>query len=57
MGKWQLSLSLALVLKPGKEETDPRPIALTCCIWKIMERNIDDRLVWYLEKNKLLTSV
>ena len=48
------------VLKPGKEESDPgsyHSIALTSCICKIMERMINDRLVWYLEKNKLLTPV
>ena len=27
------------------------------CICKIMERMINDRLVWFLEKNKLLSSV
>ena len=38
------------VLKPGKEGSDPgsyRPISLTSCICKIMERMINDRLVWY----------
>ena len=38
--------------KPGKyktEGTDHRPIALTICICKTMERMINDRLVWFLE--------
>ena len=38
--------------KPGKyktEATDDRPIALTICICKTMERMINDRLVWSLE--------
>jgi len=46
--------------KPGKDKTDPlsyRPTALTRCICKVMERMINNRLVWYLEKNKLITSV
>jgi len=56
---WRSS-TVILVLKPRKEGSDPgsyRPIALTSCICKIMERMINDRLVWYLESNKLLTSV
>ena len=46
--------------KPGKDPTNPtnyRPIALTSCIGKTMERMINRRLVWYLESNKLLTNV
>ena len=58
---WRTSIVIpVLKLKPGKEDTDPcsyRPIALTSCICKIMERVINDRLVWFLEKNKLLSSV
>ena len=56
---WRTSAVIP-VLKPGKEDTDPcsyRPIALTSCICKIMERMTNDRLVWFLEKNKLLSSV
>ena len=46
--------------KPGKDPTNPtnyRPIALTSCISKTMERMINRRLVWYLESHKLLTNV
>ena len=48
------------ILKPGKDSTNPanyRPIALTSCICKTMERMVNDRLVWYLEKNKLIATV
>ena len=46
--------------KPGKDPTNPtnyRPIALTSCICKTMERMINRGLVWYLESHKLLTNV
>ena len=45
--------------KPGKDKDDPgnyRPIALTSCLCKTMERMINDRLVWFLEKHKLITT-
>jgi len=48
------------VPKPGKDTSDPsnyRPIALTSCICKVMERMINSRLVWYLERNKLISPV
>ena len=44
--------------KPEKDATHPtnyRPVALTSCVCKIMERMVDNRLVWYLERNKIIT--
>ncbi len=44
--------------KPGKDPLKPnsyRPIALTSCMCKIMERMVNNRLVYYLEKNEIIT--
>ncbi|GFV00313.1 probable RNA-directed DNA polymerase from transposon X-element [Trichonephila clavipes] len=48
------------VLKPGKVATDPqsyRPIALTSCFCKTFERMVNTRLVYVLEKEKLISSL
>jgi Reverse transcriptase (RNA-dependent DNA polymerase) len=53
-----LETSLQLGHKPEKDPTDPgnyRPIALTSCLCKTFEQLINCRLVWFLEKNKVLT--
>ena len=43
--------------KKGKDKTDPnsyRPISLLSCTSKLMERIVNTRLVWHLEKKWLL---
>ena len=47
------------VLKQDKDGTDPlhyRPIALTSCLCKLMERIVNDRLVWFLESTGFFDS-
>ena len=62
-GKFPESLELATIIpipKPGKDHAEPnryRPIALTSCLCKTLERMIDVRLVWYLESNNLISPV
>jgi ribonuclease HI len=47
------------IAKPGKDASDPsnyRPIALTSCVCKTLERMINNRLVWFLESNNLISN-
>ena len=56
---WREALVIPIP-KPGKDASDPanyRPIALTSCLCKTLERIVSDRLVWFLEKNNLIVDV
>jgi potassium voltage-gated channel Eag-related subfamily H protein 8 len=53
---WRIALVIP-ILKPGKDASDPssyRPIALTSCICKLLERIVNARLVWHLEKENII---
>ena len=54
---WREALIIGIP-KPGKDHFNPvnyRPIALTSCICKTVERMVNERLIWYLEKNGLIS--
>ena len=47
------------ILKPGKVASKPesyRPIQLTSCFGKVMERMIAKRLAWFVEKENMLSN-
>ena len=54
---WKVSLIIPVV-KPNKDSsqaTSYRPIALTSCVCKLMEKMINTRLVWHLETKGVLS--
>ena len=54
---WSISVAVAIP-KQKKDATDSqnfRPISLTNCLCKLMEKIINTRLVCYLEKNNLIS--
>ena len=45
--------------KSDKDHTDPsnyRPIAMTSCVCKTMERMINDRITWFFESINIITN-
>ena len=54
---WREAVAIP-ISKPGKDHSDPgnfRPIALTTCLCKTMERMINARIMWSLESQGLLS--
>ena len=57
--KWKVAYVIP-ILKEGKNPLSPdsyRPIALTSCICKLLEKILNKRLMWYLIKNNLIDRV
>ena len=51
---WRIAITIPFH-KPGKDKHNPqnyRPIALTSCLCKLMERMVNIRLVYHLESNR-----
>ena len=56
---WKQAITIP-ILKKQKDPTNPtsyRPIALTRCTCKTLERMINLRLIWFLESNNLLSNL
>ncbi|GFS08373.1 RNA-directed DNA polymerase from mobile element jockey, partial [Elysia marginata] len=53
---WKKAILIPIlkVGKPKNKGNSYRPISLTSCMCKLMERMINKRLVWYLEKHNIL---
>ena len=54
---WRLA-TIIPIPEEGKDHAEPtnsRPITLTSCLCKTLERMLNKRLVWYLESNNLIT--
>jgi ribonuclease HI len=55
---WKHAIIIPLS-KPSKEKSDPnsyRPISLTSCVCKLMEKLVNNRLTYYIESNNLFTN-
>ena len=54
---WKQAIMIP-IKKHGKPKASPqsyRPISLTSCLGKLMEKIINTRLLWYLEANEIIT--
>lgn len=56
---WRTAIVVAIP-KPGKDHSNPlnyRPISLTSCLCKILEKMVNIRLMWYLESNGCISKI
>lgn len=57
--EWRTAIIIP-ILKPGKnpqETTSYRPISLTSCLSKLLEKILNIRLMWFLESNNLISEI
>ena len=54
-GSFPATWRVALVIPIPKPNKDYRPIALTSCLCKVLERMVNARLMWFLESRDLLS--
>ena len=57
--EWRHAIQVPIP-KPGKDKQQAasyRPISLTSCLCKAMEKMVNNRLVWWLETNNLLSNL
>lgn len=57
--QWREAIMIP-ILKPGKKPNSPnsyRPISLTNCMCKVMEKMVNKRLVWLLDRSNFFSSV
>ena len=56
---WRIA-AIIPIPKPHKDHSTPlnfRPISLTSCLCKLLEKMVNARLMWYLEKNGCLNNI
>lgn len=56
--RWRLAVVVPIV-KPGKDPklaSSYRPISLTCCLCKLLEKIINYRLMWFLESGNFINA-
>ena len=55
--KWRTDI-IVPILKPGKDPSKAisyRPVSLTSCLCKLLEKMVNFRLSWYMKENKMLS--
>jgi potassium voltage-gated channel Eag-related subfamily H protein 8 len=57
--RWKTAIVIPIP-KPGKDHSNPlnyRPISLTNCLSKLLEKMVNIRLMWYLESGNYITPI